>query len=140
MDNYIFIDVKNVIYNIDVNVRKYFGYIIYVIRINIYMMYYKQVCCKKVFFIFYFEIDICFLINILIEVICYFMMIFFFNIKFLIMILFLQIIIQFLCMNVYMCNIVLLYDMNYIKKKNIVFYIDEVCLEFGKCQYIYVYF
>lgn len=77
MDNYIFIDVKNVIYNIDVNVRKYFGYIIYVIRINIYMMYYKQVCCKKVFFIFYFEIDICFLINILIEVMLFYDDIFF---------------------------------------------------------------
>lgn len=133
MNNYILIDVKNAIYNIDVNVRKYSGHITYVIRINIYTMHHKQARCKKAPPTLYFETDICFSINILIEVICYFMTIFLSNIKLLIMISFLQIIIQFSCMNVYTCNIVPSHDTNYIRKKNTAFYIDEVRLEPGKC-------
>lgn len=133
MDNYILIDVKNAIYNIDVNVRKYSGHITYVIRINIYTMQHNQARCKKAPPTLYFETDICFSINILIEVICYFMTIFLSNIKLLIMISILQIIIQFSCMNVYTCNIVPSHDTNYIRKKNTAFYIDEVRLEPGKC-------
>lgn len=133
MDNYILIDVKNAIYNIDVNVRKYSGHITYIIKINIYTMHRKQARCEKSASHTLFETDICFSINILIEVICYLMTIFLSNIKLLIMISFLQIIIQFSCMNVYTCNIVPSHDTNYIKKKNTAFYIDEVRLEPGKC-------
>lgn len=132
MDNYILIDVKNAIYNIDVNVKKYSGQSLMLSESTYTQCTISRHVAKKRHPHFISKPTFVFQL-IFWSKSCYFMTIFLSNIKLLIMISFLQIIIQFSCMNVYTCNIVPSHDTNYIKKKNTAFYIDEVRLEPGKC-------